>query len=136
MKKGSRKLTPSETREIVQDYIRTGNYSETGRTYDKDSRTIQNIVERFQLKNQEEYNKLFNSYIAKSEQEFIRKSTTIINKIGDKIEEQVEFGDNTIAQLSTSLGILYDKRQLSQGKSTNNSQVIVKLSSDLQELSK
>ena len=74
--------------------------------------------------------------MAKREQEFIDNTTKAIAKAVDKINEKLDTDDNTIAQISTTMGILYDKRALTMGKSTSNNAVVITMSDTLKELAK
>lgn len=136
MKKGQAKLKPEEVRSFVSEYLETNSYSEVARRYDKNPSTIKFAVTKFQLEQPEEYKKIYDLYLQKSEEKFIQTTTNVIDKIANRIAEKVETDENSISQLSTTLGILYDKRQLSRGKSTSNSAIVIQMSGDIQELSK
>ena len=136
MKKGGTKLSPTEIQQFVAEYFEENNYSVVARNHDKSPCTIRTAVERYRLENPEEYNKIYQNYLQKSEQAFITKTTNVISRAVDKITEKMDTDEVSIAQIATTMGILYDKRQLSMGKSTQNTAVVIKMEGDLQDLAK
>ena len=134
--KGGKHFTDGEIRNFVNDYIETGSYTRVAEKYNKPESSVRCAIERFHLNNLEEYNKIHDFYLAKREQEFIDNTTKAIAKAVDKINEKLETDDNTIAQISTTMGILYDKRALTMGKSTSNNAVVITMSDTLKELAK
>lgn len=133
-KKGTNKITTSEIQTYIREYLETGSYSEVAERHGKIATTIRQAIERYRMNNLEEYTKMYNYYLQKKEEEFIEKTTRVIDKITDRISERVEDDDTTLSQMSTTLGILYDKRQLSQGKSTQNNAIVIQLKGDIQDL--
>lgn len=60
--------------------------------------------------------------------EFTKKTNEIIIRLLDRIEEEVIKGDKiTLSQLSTTLGILYDKSRLESNLSTSNKEVKISI---------
>jgi nucleoid DNA-binding protein len=66
--------------------------------------------------------------ITQNNQEFTKKANHIINLIFARLEEQLLNGDKmTISQLSTTLGILYDKSRLENNLSTSNNSININI---------
>lgn len=66
--------------------------------------------------------------ITESKGEFTKRANEIIKKLLDKIEEKALNDDKTtLSQLSTTLGILYDKSRLESNLSTSNSSVNINI---------
>lgn len=66
--------------------------------------------------------------ITESKQEFSKRANEIIKKLLDRIEEKALYDDKTtLSQLSTTLGILYDKSRLENNLSTNNSSININI---------
>lgn len=66
--------------------------------------------------------------IISSKKEFSKRANEIIKLLLDKIEEKALNDDKTtLSQLSTTLGILYDKSRLEQNLSTSNNAVNINI---------
>lgn len=60
--------------------------------------------------------------------EFTKKVNEIIDKILKRIDYELENGDKiTLSQLSTTLGILYDKSRLENNLSTSNNAININI---------
>lgn len=59
---------------------------------------------------------------------FTKRVNKIIDLVLDRIEKQVQEDDKaTLSQLSTTLGILYDKSRLENNLSTSNNSINIKI---------
>ena len=111
----------------------------------------QNIITSYKLDNSKSnINKLCNDYnitrqyifklaksdiardieksITESKGEFTKRVDIIINQILDRIEKEIQEGDKvTLSQLSTTLGILYDKSRLENNLSTSNNAININI---------
>lgn len=66
--------------------------------------------------------------ITESKQQFTKRVDKIIIQILDRIEQEVLEGDKiTLSQLSTTLGILYDKSRLENNLSTSNNSININI---------
>ena len=66
--------------------------------------------------------------IKESKSEFTKRSSEIIQMLLDRIEKEVLYGDKiTLSQLSTTLGILYDKSRLEDNLSTENKSININI---------
>ena len=60
--------------------------------------------------------------------EFTKKANRIIDLVFQRIEEELKTNDKiTISQLSTTLGILYDKSRLENNQSTSNNAININI---------
>ena len=66
--------------------------------------------------------------INESKSEFTKRTSEIIKHLLDRIEDEVINGDKiTLSQLSTTLGILYDKSRLEDNLSTENKSININI---------
>ena len=106
------KIPTNKKIEAMKSYALTGSYNKTAKEVGINDKTVKNIIER----NKEEYTKI---YEQKKEQ-FIEKTTTIIDKALDKLEKELDNNGIPVNNLTTVIGTLYDKRALAKGESTGN----------------
>ena len=60
--------------------------------------------------------------------EFTKRVDAIITQILDRIEQEIQTSDKiTLSQLSTTLGILYDKSRLENNLSTSNNSININI---------
>ena len=118
------KLTIEQRKEIITAY-----------KLDNTKENIQAICNKYNITRQYIY-KLLKSDIVKdvdksiieSKQEFTKRANEIIKLILDRIEEKALNDDKTtLSQLSTTLGILYDKSRLENNLSTSNSSININI---------
>lgn len=66
--------------------------------------------------------------IVESKDKFTKRVDEIITKLLDRIDYEIDNGEKvTLSQLSTTLGILYDKSRLENNLSTNNSSININI---------
>lgn len=62
---------------------------------------------------------------------FTKRTNIIIAKMLNRLEKEIDNADNiNISQLSTSLGILYDKMRLNDNQSTSNQSININIKID------
>lgn len=126
------KKTDNETiYKVMLSVFSTGNYSETARQLNMPVGTVEDIYKRNIDK--EEFTKLRKE----KNDEFVENATRIINKAMKRLEKSIDDNEETISvnNLSTVIGTLYDKRNLAEGKSTVNTDIIIKMDKKVEELS-
>ena len=99
---------------VLTSYYITGNYGETAKQTGIAESTCRDLVRK--NKDKQEFIELRN----KKNEYFIQESTQIINKILTRLDKEIDNGKANVCTLSTTLGILYDKRALASGEATNN----------------
>lgn len=93
--------------------------------YNISRNTIYNIVNSYSKKEQQE---IIDASIKEYKQNFTKKSHAIINKALERINDKLEQDQNiNISQLSTTLGILYDKTRLEDNLSTSNNSININI---------
>ena len=92
----------------ISSYARTNSYSATSKEVGISDKTVKKIVEE----NPELYEQ--------KKQDFISKSSKIIDKAMDKLEIEIDKGTVPANHLATIIGTMYDKRALAKGESTDN----------------
>lgn len=115
------KLSKEDEIDIVTNYYldrHLTNIDNIASRHNVDRRTVYNIVNKYKKNNE----KIIDECVAKTRRNFNKKTTLIINKALQRINEQLENNpDIAINQLATLTGILYDKESLELGKATSNS---------------
>lgn len=96
--------------------------------YNISKRTLYDIVHSFDNK---ETNDIINSSIKEYKKNFTKKANNIIEKALNRIDNQLNDNENiNISQLSTMLGILYDKTRLEDNLSTSNNSFNININID------
>lgn len=127
------KKTDNETiYKIMISVFSTGNYSETARQLNIPVGTVEDIYKRNIDK--EEFTKLRKE----KTEEFAEKATRLIDKALNRLEKALDDNEEKIPvnNLSTVIGTLYDKKNLSEGKATVNADINIKMSKEVEDLSK
>lgn len=118
------KLTIEQRKEIIASY-----------KLDNSKTNLAKICNDYNITRQYIY-KLLKSDIVKdvdksitdNKEEFTKRCNSIIKKTLDRIEKEVLEGDKiTLSQLSTTLGILYDKSRLENNLSTSNNSININI---------
>ena len=114
------KLTKTEQKEIITqvklDNSKT-NVARISKEYDITERQIYKLCKSDAAKDIEQN-------ISKHEEEFSKRVEELIKLTMDRIEKELQEGEKiTLSQLSTTLGILYDKSRLEKNLSTSNNSI-------------
>ena len=111
-----KKTKPEIIYKVMLHYFISKNYSETARQLDMPYSTVKDIVEANIDKDE------FVKLREEKEDEFVEKSSRIIDLLLERIEEEVIDRDKDIPlnHLTTAMGTMFDKRALSRGESTQN----------------
>lgn len=118
------KLTQKQREDIILSY-----------KLDNSKSNIQSICNKYGITKQYVFklaknntNKEIEKSITESKSEFTKRANEIIKLLLDKIEEKALKDDKTtLSQLSTTLGILYDKSRLEEGQSTSNQAININI---------
>ena len=121
-----KKTSPEVVYKVMTSYAITKNFNETARNLGMAVATVKNIVD--DNKDREEFKKLR----TEKENEFADKASRIIDKLLERIENEVLDTEKDIPlnHLTTAMGTLYDKRALSKGEMTQNVGFATNLSID------
>ena len=121
-----KKTAPEDIYRVMTSYAITNNLSETARQTNIPFGTVKNIVD--DNKNAEEFKRVQEE----KREEFSEKASRIIDKLLERIENEVLDGEKEIPlnHLTTAMGTLYDKRALSKGEMTQNVGFATNLSLD------
>ena len=118
------KLTEEQRKEIIISYRldnSKANISKLCSDYNITKQTIFNIAKS-------DISKEIDRDIIEAKGNFTKRANEIIKLLLDKIEEKALNDDKTtLSQLSTTLGILYDKSRLENNLSTNNSSININI---------
>lgn len=118
------KLSDEQRKEIITKYKLDNSKSNINKICNDYGITRQYI---FKLAKSDTAKELEKS-ITESKQQFTKRVDKIIIQILDRIEQEVLEGDKiTLSQLSTTLGILYDKSRLENNLSTSNNAININI---------
>jgi transposase-like protein len=138
-RKNNQKLAGVERSEIFKYYLDNGsNYSKTAEYYGVNPSSIRNILLTYEKKNTEEYDMIKRHFIEEQNGIVQTRSANLLNEITNKIEKEISREDRNynVTQLGMLYGIIFDKARLMNGESTQNNAIQIKLSKDLEDLSK
>lgn len=118
------KLTTEQRKEIIASYKLDNSKSNLARICNDYNITRQYIYKLLKSDIVKDVDKS----ITDNKEEFTKRCNSIIKKTLDRIEKEVLEGDKiTLSQLSTTLGILYDKSRLENNLSTSNSSININI---------
>jgi vacuolar-type H+-ATPase subunit H len=118
------KLSKEKREELKLEYKLDNSKSNLKRLIDKYGITERRL---FQIV-KEDFTEESRKSITESEYNFSKRANEIIKKALDRIEIMIENDDKiTLSQLSTTLGILYDKSRLENNLSTSNNAITINI---------
>lgn len=119
-----KKLTKEQTQDLILDYTLDNSKKNAKRLIDKygiSERRLYQIIK-------ENKSKEIEQSITDNSSNFSKRAEKIIQMVFDRLEKQLLEGDKaTLSQLSTTLGILYDKSRLENNLSTSNSSININI---------
>ena len=116
--------TPTKKKvEVIKSYVQTDSFNATAKETGVNPKTCKKIVEENPKKYMDEKEK------------FIETTTRLINKALGKLDEKLDDDNNSLSNITTAIGTLYDKRALAKGESTSNENIVVQMSPEIKELS-
>lgn len=116
--------TPTKKKmEVIKSYVQTDSFNATARETGVNPKTCKKIVEE----NPKEY--------MDEKERFIETTTRLINKALGKLDEKLDDDNNSLSNITTAIGTLYDKRALAKGESTTNEAITIQMSPEIKELS-
>lgn len=118
------KLSDEDKQTITLDYYlnrSTSNVDDICNKYNISKQTVYTIVK------DKKYQKALEKHITESRQNFSKKTSILIDKAIDKLQEKIDNEDANIKDLTTTIGILYDKNRLEQNLSTSNNSIQINL---------
>lgn len=124
-----KKTDPETIYAIMAVWALTENFSETSRILGIPVNTVEGIVKSH--KNDDEFVKLRKDTKGK----FVDRTTQLIDKLLDRMEDTVDNNEFAIPlnQLSSALGMLYEKRALALGEATENTKVTFELPEEVKD---
>ena len=118
------KLTNKQREELKLEYKLDNSKSNIQRLIDKYGITKRRL---FQIV-KEDLSEDSKQSIIESTSDFTKRANEIIKLALDRIEKEIINGDKiTLSQLSTTLGILYDKSRLENNLSTSNNAININI---------
>lgn len=126
------KLSEEDRKLIVLDYTlnhTNDNIYNICSRYNISKRTLYDILHKYTPTQRQE---IVNESIKSYKRNFTKRTTHLINKALDKLEQQLEQDNDSInlSQLSTTIGILYDKSRLEDNLSTSNNSFNININID------
>ena len=118
------KLTKEQTQDLILDYTLDNSKKNAKRLIDKygiSERRLYQIIK-------ENKSKEIKQSITDNSSNFSKRAEKIIQMVFDRLEKQLLEDDKaTLSQLSTTLGILYDKSRLENNLSTSNNSININI---------
>ena len=118
------KLTEEQRKDILLNYKldnSKANIAKICKDYNITKQTIFNIAKSDRLKDIEQS-------ITSNKDDFTKRANKIIQMVFDRMEKQLQEDDKiTLSQLSTTLGIMYDKSRLENNLSTSNNSININI---------
>lgn len=118
------KLTQEDKQTITLEYYlnrRKENIQQLCNRYNISHQTVYNIVK------DEKNQKLLNNYITETRKNFSKKTSILIDKAIDKLNDKIEDEEVNTKDLVTTIGILYDKNRLENNQSTSNNSIQINI---------
>jgi len=118
------KLSDEQKKDLILDYTLDNSKKNAKRLIDKygiSERRLYQIIK-------ENKSKEIEQSIKDNSSDFSKRANKIIQMVFDRLEKQLLEDDKaTLSQLSTTLGILYDKSRLENNLSTSNNSINIKI---------
>lgn len=109
------KVDSKKIAEVIASYALTNSYNATAKKCGISDKTVKKIIEN-NPKQYEEKKEKFSNYCDR-----------LIYKALGKLEKELDKDDIPINNLTTTIGILYDKMRLANGESTENNKFEVNI---------
>ena len=118
------KLTKEQTQDLILDY-----------TLDNSKKNAKRLIEKYGISERRLYQIIkenksqeIKQSITDNSSNFSKRANKIIQMVFDRLEKQLLEDDKaTLSQLSTTLGILYDKSRLENNLSTSNNSININI---------
>ena len=118
------KLSQEDKQQITLEYYlnrKKENIEDLCNRYNISRQTIYNIIR--DKKNQ----KQLNDYINQTRSNFTKKTSILIDKAIDRLNDKIEDNDVNTKDLVTAIGVLYDKNRLENNQSTSNNSININI---------
>jgi len=118
------KLSQEDKNIITLEYYlnrKKENIEDLCNRYNVSKQTIYNIIR--DKKNQ----KQLNEYISQTRNNFTKKTSILIDKAIDKLNDKIESEEVNAKDLVTTIGVLYDKNRLENNQSTSNNSININI---------
>jgi len=118
------KLSQEDKNIITLEYYlnrKKENIEDLCNRYNISKQTIYNIIR--DKKNQ----KQLNDYISQTRNNFTKKTSLLIDKAIDKLNDKIEGEEVNAKDLVTTIGVLYDKNRLENNQSTSNNSININI---------
>lgn len=127
------KLTEEDKKAILIDYYisnKKDNIQVILNKYGISESYLYRLIKKY--KSDKQLNQVVEKEIKKSREKFSKKVDVLLLKTIDRLNKEIEKEDKdiNISQLSTMLGILYDKNALETGKATSNNAFSINIKID------
>ena len=118
------KLTQEDKKDIITQYMLDNSIENQELLCNKYNITRQTIWKLSKTISEDKKQELVNESIKDMQRLFTKKSSIILNRLLDRINQELNNQDKIqLNQLTTSYGILYDKMRLNENLSTSNNSI-------------
>ncbi len=122
------KVDNKKIHEVMASYALTNSYNATAKECHVSDKTVKKIIN--------EHSEEFAKISERKKEEFVKYADRLIYKALDKLDKALDRDNIPINNLTTAIGILFDKKALASGDATANTSITVKMSDEIKELSK
>lgn len=124
----NKKIDNKKVQEIMASYALTNSYNKTAKECNVSDKTVKKVISE----NSEEFAKISE----RKKEEFAKYADRLIYKALDKLDKALDKEDIPISNLTTAIGVLFDKKALAKGEATANTSITIKMTDEIKELSK
>jgi len=125
------KLSLEDKHDIIQCYLLDRSNENMQLICSKYNITRQYVYKLLKTISENQKNEMINESIKEYQRQFTKKASVIIDKLLDRIKKELDTTDKIqLSQLTTSLGILYDKTRLNENLSTSNNSININIKID------
>lgn len=129
--KHSNKLSIEDKHDIIQCYLLDRSNENMQLICSKYNITRQYVYKLLKTISEQTKNDIVNESIKEYQKQFTKKASVIIDMLLDRIKKELSNSDKIqLSQLTTSLGILYDKSRLENNQSTSNQSININIKID------
>lgn len=129
--KHSNKLSIKDKQDIIQCYLLDRSNENMQLICSKYNITRQYVYKLLKTISEQDKNQIIDNSVKEYQREFTKKASVIIDMLLDRIKKELSNSDKIqLSQLTTSLGILYDKTRLNENLSTSNNSININIKID------
>lgn len=124
----NKKIDNKKVQEIMTSYALTNSYNKTAKECRVSDKTVKKVIS--------EHSEEFTKISEQKKEKFVEYADRLIYKALDKLDKELERDNIPVNNLTTVIGVLFDKKALVKGEATTNASITIKMNDEIKELSK